>query len=695
MTKWGVVIAMLACACGDNDHLGLGELLVTPLSGLHTTEAGGTARFSVSLTSEPDRDLDITLASTNRDEGVVSPDHFGITQRTWNLPRVVTVTGVDDDRADGPQSFGIRVSATGSILEISDVVVDVTNDDDDVAAASVVPTLGLVTSETGTRATFDVALLAQPTAPVAIPVASSNTGEGVVDTAMLVFDPDTWGIAQTVTITGVDDAISDGAQPYTIVLGPAASGDPAFDGMDPDDVQVTNVDDDVEAIVVTPTSGLVTTEASGTATFSVVLATQPTADVTTVLGSTAPSEATADVASLTFTPATWNVPQVVTVTGHDDHVVDGDRPFTITLAPATSADAHYAGIDPDDVTGVNIDDDVRGITVAPTSGLVTSERGKSDWFRVVLNTQPVANVTVPLVSSDPTEGTVFPAALTFTPANWNVAQTATVTGVDDNLPDGNIAYTIQTQPAVSADPVYAGFDAADVAVTNIDNDTAGITIDPVAGLLVSEFGDADTFTIVLTSRPTANVRVTFASSDVTEGFVFPAQVTFTPGNWNTPRTITVIGVDDLATDGNQPFTIITGAATSADAAYNGIDPPDVAVTNIDNETAQVYVKARPLLVTSETGTTATFRVRLTKAPAAPVTCPLATTDPTEGIANPAGVTFTSGNFGFQTVTITGIDDAVQDGDQLYSIVTAACTSADPAYSGADPPDVACVNRDND
>ena len=50
-----------------------------------------------------------------------------------------------------------------------------------------------------------------------------------------------------------------------------------------------------------------------------------------------------------------------------------------------------------------------------------------------------------------TEGTVSPATLTFTPANWNTAQTVTVTGVDDAVDDGDIAYTIVTAPATSSD----------------------------------------------------------------------------------------------------------------------------------------------------------------------------------------------------------------------------------------------------
>ena len=50
-------------------------------------------------------------------------------------------------------------------------------------------------------------------------------------------------------------------------------------------------------------------------------------------------------------------------------------------------------------------------------------------------------MTVGLSSSDTTEGTVSPAVVTFTAANWNTAQTVTVTGVNDDLDDGDIAYT--------------------------------------------------------------------------------------------------------------------------------------------------------------------------------------------------------------------------------------------------------------
>src|SRR5437667_2251948 len=78
-----------------------------------------------------------------------------------------------------------------------------------------------------------------------------------------------------------------------------------------------------------------------------------------------------------------------------------------------------------------------GISVNPTSGLTTTEAGGTATFTVVLDSAPSANVTIGLSSNDLTEGTVSPASLIFTPANWSTAQTVTVTGVNAFVVDGN------------------------------------------------------------------------------------------------------------------------------------------------------------------------------------------------------------------------------------------------------------------
>ena len=49
----------------------------------------------------------------------------------------------------------------------------------------------------------------------------------------------------------------------------------------------------------------------------------------------------------------------------------------------------------------------------------------------------------------------------------------TVTGVDDDIDDGNQSYTIVTAAATSSDQSYSGLNATDVSVTNTDNDITG------------------------------------------------------------------------------------------------------------------------------------------------------------------------------------------------------------------------------
>jgi hypothetical protein len=225
-----------------------------------------------------------------------------------------------------------------------------------------------------------------------------------------------------------------------------------------------------------------------------------------------------------------------------------------------------------------------GITVNPTSGLYTTEAGGTVNFTVVLESEPIADVTIGISSNDTTEGTVLPDSLTFTSSDWGTAQTVTVTGVDDALNDGDIAYTIITAAATSSDPNYSGVDPDNVSVTNTDNENPGITVNQTVGLITTEAGGTDTFTVVLNTQPTADVIIGLSSSDTTEGTVAPASLTFTSSDWGTAQTVTVTGVDDTLDDGDVAYTILTAAAVSGDLDYNDMDAADVSVTNTDDDT---------------------------------------------------------------------------------------------------------------
>jgi Ca2+-binding RTX toxin-like protein len=88
---------------------------------------------------------------------------------------------------------------------------------------------------------------------------------------------------------------------------------------------------------------------------------------------------------------------------------------------------------------------------------------------VRLNTQPTANVTVAITPES--QVTVSLRTLTFTPANWNVAQTVTVTAVDDAVVEGNHLGLI-SHATTSTDTLYNNL-VAPLTVSISDNDNLG------------------------------------------------------------------------------------------------------------------------------------------------------------------------------------------------------------------------------
>jgi hypothetical protein len=235
---------------------------------------------------------------------------------------------------------------------------------------------------------------------------------------------------------------------------------------------------------------------------------------------------------------------------------------------------------------VNIDNDGAGIIVSNISGN-TTEAGGTATFTVVLASAPSSSVSIGLTSSDTTEGTISAASLSFTTSNWATPQTVTVTGVNDNLDDGNVAFSITTANASGGGGGPGGYNVmsvADVPVINTDDDTAGFTVSAVSGN-TSEAGTNASFTIRLNSQPTANVMVGLTSSDTTEGTVSPASLTFTTSNWATPQTVNITRVDDSIDDGDIAYSIITAPASSSDGTYNLLNPANVSLTNIDNDSA--------------------------------------------------------------------------------------------------------------
>ena len=237
-----------------------------------------------------------------------------------------------------------------------------------------------MTTEAGGTATFQLTLSSQPIADVVVTVSSGDTTEGTVAPASVTFTRANWNTPQTVTVTGVNDVVVDGAVAYTVAARRRRARTPATRGAPPPSPRHQHGQRRGRHHRSTPTSGLATTEAGGTATFSVVLKSQPTANVTITLVEQRPDRGHGRAGQRDI---------------HRDqleHAADRDgdgrerrrrrrtAAYTILTAAASSATRTTAAVNPADVSVTNSDNDAAGITVTPTSGLVTTEAGGTATF---------------------------------------------------------------------------------------------------------------------------------------------------------------------------------------------------------------------------------------------------------------------------------------------------------------------------
>ena len=136
--------------------------------------------------------------------------------------------------------------------------------------------------------------------------------------------------------------------------------------------------------------------------------------------------------------------------------------------PGLQDQAGNQGIEPKNATFTIQSPSTPGVTISQSNGSTNvTEGGATDSYTVVLRTQPTANVTINLaignqIATDKT-------TLTFTTANWNVAQTITVTAIDDKITEGTQTNTI-THTTSSSDSNYNSLTIPTVNVGIQDND---------------------------------------------------------------------------------------------------------------------------------------------------------------------------------------------------------------------------------
>ena len=200
-----------------------------------------------------------------------------------------------------------------------------------------------------------------------------------------------------------------------------------------------------------------------------------------------------------------------------------------------------------------------------------------------------------------------------------------------------------------------------------------ITVAPTAGLVTTEAGGSDTFTISVDQPPNSDVTIGISSSDSGEGLADTTAVVFTPANWMSPQTVTVTGVDDASVDGDIAYSIVTADVSSADSNYDGLVVDDVSVTNTDDDTATLSIDDISFVEGTGANQTVQFTVTLDAAVDGGFTADIATMDgsavaPGDSMGG-SGMLTLSGNAGeSQGVAVSIVGDSEFEADETFTVV---------------------------
>jgi hypothetical protein len=465
----------------------------------------------------------------------------------------------------------------------------------------------------GATATVTVQLDRTPAAPVDVAIASSSPAAFRTTPATLRFDATSWSVPQTVTVSAIEDDDADAAR-GAVLLTAAGLADVTID--------VDVADNDSAAAISAPANLLV---GEGNATFfAVTLTRAPARTVEVAVTSRAPDVLAVSPALLTFTPATWHVPQRVTVTAAIDTDLDDER-VSIGLAGGDLA--------PVVVNAVVADGSDPRIALSVAS--VTLDEGAGSALTVVLRDRPARDTVVTLTSSDPTAVSVEPARLTFTPAAYDRPLPVAIRSLADA--DGD--------PDSAAITVAIGGRAqASVAVTV--RDSVARTIVAAPSPFAAAEGENRQLEVSLSAPPVAPVIVRARSEDTASVVVTPTSLLFSASNWNVAQRITVIAVPDL--DVADETTALVLEADGYQAAR--------VETTVDDAHVQELVATQGLLRVVE-GESRQIGVMLRRPPgrSVVVTAAIAAT----GVATiaPAELTFTDATWDdVQFLTLAGARD---------------------------------------
>ena len=388
---------------------------------------------------------------------------------------------------------------------------------------------------------YSVVLDALPDADVTVTVTPDtqvDLGAGPGIAVPLTFTPANYDVPQSLTVIAVDDVVPEGNHVSTLVHS-FSSTDPDYNTLPNENLDVVIVDNEAPTILINEVDAVPTGNLEFIELYDGGLGNISLTGKTVVLydGGTDTSYAAFDLDGLTTNDSGLLTLGNTSVAGVDVTFANG------LLRDGADAVAIYD----DDATSFPNGTSVTTANLIDAIVYDSDDADDSGLLSLLLAAEPQVNEN----------------------ENGNLSSES-----NSRIPDGGLARTTSSFVATTPTP-----DAINVPRT------AGFTVLGTESIDVTEGGATDTYTIALTSVPTANVIVTLDPDedlDLGGGQGVPIDLTFTPANAMNPQTVTVTAFDDTLAEGLHSG-LITHSVSSSDVNYSPLAIGDVTASITDDE----------------------------------------------------------------------------------------------------------------
>ena len=313
----------------------------------------------------------------------------------------------------------------------------------------------------------------------------------------LTFTTTNWGMAQTVTVEAGDD---DNVDNESATLAHTAFGGDYVNVTK--DLPVSITDDDDPAVTVSFGATNYTVAEGGTQSVTVTLSDDPERKLVIPITTTGQGGATSTDYSVP-TSVMFNAGETsnaITFTATQDS--EDDDGESVLLAFGTILPDRVIRGSVSTTTVSTTDDDTAGVTVMPTA--LTIEEGATSTYTVVLDSEPVGQVTVTISGHTGTDVLLNTTTLTFSSESWDTPQT--VTAEQDGDAEDDIPVTLMhTVASTDQDYDEASVSSATVSITDDDDPVVSVSIESAANAVAE--GATTTVTVTLSADPEREVVI--------------------------------------------------------------------------------------------------------------------------------------------------------------------------------------------